>query len=97
MSEKEEEKKVTCDMWHMTRDMWHVTRDTWHDTSHVTCLWGWTFNQNFSSLALTVCDLWYYENLEEKAHSLNEWMNYEAVYRTAPAIPGLLIIVLRIP
>ena len=43
------EKKV----WHVTRDMWHVTRDTWH----VTCLGGWTFSQNFSPLALTVCDL----------------------------------------
>ena len=65
-----------------------MTRDTFH-------VWGgWTFSQNFSSLALTVCDLWYYEDLEEKAHRMNEWMNesmnYEAVYRTAPATPGLL-------
>ena len=70
--------------------MLHVTRDTWH----VTCLGGWTFSQNFSSLALTVCDLWYYEDLEEKAHGLTEWMNQsmndETVYRTAPATPGLL-------
>ena len=55
---------------------------------------GWTFFQNFSSLALTVCDLWYYEDLEEKAHGLteliNEWINDEAVYRTATATPGLL-------
>ena len=57
---KKEEKKVTCDMWHVTRDMWHMT-----------CLEGWTFSQNFSSLALTVCDLWYYEDLEEKAHLIN--------------------------
>ena len=71
--------------------MWHVTRDTWH----VTCLGGWTFSQNFSSLALTVCDLWYYEDLEEKADSLTELMNDEAVYRTAPATPGLLNILIR--
>ena len=57
---------VRCDTWHVTGDMWHVTRDTWH----VTCLGGWTFSQNFSSLALIVCDLWYYEDLE-KAHRLN--------------------------
>ena len=52
---------VTCGTWHMTRDMWHVTR-----------LGGWTFSQNFSSLALTVCDLWYYEDLEEMDDSVNE-------------------------
>ena len=58
----------------------------WRDT-----LGGWTFSQIFSSLALTVWDLWYYEDLEKKAHSiLNQWMNDEAVYRTAPATPGLL-------
>ena len=51
--------------------MWHVTRDTWH----MTCLGGWTFSQNLSSLALTVCDLGYYEDLEEKADSVNELIN----------------------
>ena len=61
----------TCDMWHVTRDMWHVTRDM----GCVTYCRGWTFSQNFSSLALTVCDLWYYEYLEEKAQGLNESMN----------------------
>ena len=74
---------VTCDTWHVTHDMWHVTHDTWHvtcDTWHVTHdtwhVWGgWTFSQNFSSLALTVCDLWYYEDLEEKDRSVNQWIN----------------------
>ena len=54
------------DTWHVTRDTWHVTRDTWHvtrDMWHVTRLGGWTFSQNFSSLALTVSDLWYYEDI----------------------------------
>ena len=71
-------KKITCDMWHVTGDMWHVTRDMWHvtcDTWHVTRLGEWTFSQNFSSLALTVYDLWYYEDLEEKDDSMNELMN----------------------
>ena len=63
----------------MTCDMWHVT-----------CLGGWTFSQNFSSLALTVCDLWYYEDLEEKADLISQSMNHEAVYRIAPATSGLL-------
>ena len=85
---KEEEKK-----WHMTRDMWHVTFDTWHvtsDTWHVTrdTFGGWTFSWNFSFLALTVCDLWYYEYLEEKDDSISQWINYEAICRTAPATLG---------
>ena len=57
---------VKCDTWHVTRDMWHVTRDMWH----MTRLGGWTFSQNFSSLALTVCDLWYYEDILGKG-----WIN----------------------
>ena len=77
---------LTCDTWHVTRDTWHVTRDT----RHMTCLGGWTFSQNFSALALTVCDLWYYEDLEEKADWLTDLINDKAVYRTAPATPGLL-------
>ena len=51
---------------------------------------GWKFSQNFSFLAFTVCDLWYYEDLEEKAHWLSELISRKAVYRTAPATPGLL-------
>ena len=84
-------------MWHVTRDMWHVTRDTSRDVTldawHVTCLGVWTFSQNFSSLAPTVCDLWYYEYLEEKDDAMNQLISDEAVYRTAQATPGLLIIV----
>ena len=88
---------VICDTWHVTCDMWHMTCDTWHvtcDMWYVTCFGGWTFSQNFRSLVLTVCDLWYYEDLKEKADLLNYWLtqliNDEAVHRTAPATPGLL-------
>ena len=63
---------MTRDTGDVTRD---VTSDVTHDTLHVTCLGGWTFSQNFSSLALTVCDLWYYEYLEEKDDLLNQLMN----------------------
>ena len=38
-----------------------------------------------------VCDLWYYEYLEEKDDLMNQWISDEAVYRTAPATPGLLM------
>ena len=51
---------------------------------------GEPFSQNFSSLALTVCDLLYYEDLEEKDDGLTHLINDEAVCRTAPATPGLL-------
>ena len=54
----------------------------------MTCLRGRTFSQNFSSLALTVCDLWY-GGKGWLTESVNEWMNDEAVYRTAPATTGL--------
>ena len=74
-----QKKNLKCDMWHVTYDTWHVT-----------CLGGWTFSQNFRSLALTVCDLWYYVDLEEKADLMNQLINYEVVDRTAPATPGLL-------
>ena len=84
---------MTRDMWHLTPDTWHLTHHTWHvtcDTWHVTHGEGWTFSQNFSFIALTVWDLWCCEYLEQKDHSLTHSMNDEAVYRTAPATPGLL-------
>ena len=55
----------------------------------ICCGGGWTFSQNFSSLALTVCDLWGYGGNGELTHWLTELINDEAVYRTAPATPGL--------
>ena len=61
---------MTFYTWHVTCDMWHMTHDTWH----VTCCGGWTFSQNFSSVAPMVCDLWYLEDWEEKAHWLTGWM-----------------------
>ena len=27
---KKKTKKMTCDMWYVTRDTWHVTCDMWH-------------------------------------------------------------------
>ena len=73
---------VTCDMWHVTRDKWHVTRDMFGRVNILSKF------QLPSSYRLW---LWYDEDLEEKDDLPNEWMNYEAVYRTAPATPGLLI------
>ena len=75
---------ITCYKCHVTHDKWHMTCCTWH----MTCCGGWIFFKNFSSLALTVLDLWYFKDFEEKAHWLTEWMNQEGVCKTAPATPG---------
>ena len=69
------------DMWHVICDMWRMKCDM---------LLGWTFSQNFSFPALTICDFWYYEDLDEKNDWLNQSINIEAAFRTAPATPGLL-------
>ena len=47
----------TCDIWHMTCYKWHVTHDTWNVTCD-TKGW-WTLCKSFSSLALTVWELWF--------------------------------------
>ena len=44
--------QITGDRWHVTCDRWHLPHDIWHMTDSV----GWTFSQNFSSLALPVWD-----------------------------------------
>ena len=64
---QKEKEKLTHDIWHLTCDMQHMTHNMWH----VTCCGGWTFSQNVSSLALQVCYLWYFEDLEENA----DWLN----------------------
>ena len=66
----------------MTFDMWHVTCDTWNMT-HIE---GWTFSQNFSSLALPVWDLECLEDMLTKGW-VNRWMSDGGDYRTAPATP----------
>ena len=62
---KSDTRHLTHDTWYVTPDMWHVTFDMWH----VTHGGGWKFSPNFSSLALTVWDLWCLEDWEEKDHS----------------------------
>ena len=88
------------DMWHVTGDTWQVTRDTWHvtsDTWHVTHSVGWTFSQNFSSLAIPVWDWQCLEDISTNHQSLNyliTFINYGGDCRTAPATPGLLNIMI---
>ena len=60
-------------IWHVTGDTWHVTCDMWHVTHSV----GWTFSQNFSSLALPVWDWQCIEDIWTKGsviELMNEWI-----------------------
>ena len=70
----------------MTYDTWHVILDTWSMTYVV----EWTVSKNYSCLALTVRELWCFEDREEKDDWLTELISYKGVCRTAPATPGLL-------
>ena len=66
-----------------------MTCDTWHMTHSV----GWTFSQNFRSLALPVWDWQCFEYISTNHHLNYYLINDEAVCRTAPATPGLLKII----
>ena len=74
-------------MWHVIHDMWHMPCDTWH----MTCGGRQTFSQNFSSLALTVSEWRFVEDILRMDDSLTYSISDKAVYRTAQATPGLLI------
>ena len=76
---------MSRDMWRMIPDMWHVVGVNILSRFQLTSSYG----------------LWYFEDLEEKADWLTEWINqsiiYEGVCRTAPATPGLLITIQNLP
>ena len=81
---------VTSDTWHVTRDMWHVTRDMWHVTRDT--LGGVNILSKFqlhSSNRLCFMILWRSGGKWWLTDLMNELINHEAVYRTAPATPGL--------
>ena len=67
-------------MWHTTCDTWHVTRDTFGGVTIISKF------QLPSSYRLWFMILW----RSGGKGWLNELINDEAVYRTAPATPGLL-------
>ena len=72
---------MICDMTH---DMWHVTHRGW-----------WILSHNIlKSLAITVCDLWYFEDLEEKDPLISQLINHKVICRTAAATTGLLYIII---
>ena len=85
--------KKKSDIWHMTCDTWHVTHDTWHVTRDT--LGGMNILSKFqlpSSYRLWFMILWKYWGKGSLTYQMNELISDKAVYRTAPATPGLLII-----
>ena len=84
---------MTCDTWHVTHDTWHMTRDMWHVTPDT--LRGVNILSKVqlpNSYRLWFMILWRSGGKGSRTHWLTDWINDEAVYRTAPATPGLLII-----
>ena len=73
-------------MWQVTGDRWHVTHDTWHMTHSV----GWTFSQNFSSLALPVLDWQCFEYISTNHEWVSQSFNHKGICKTAPATRDLL-------
>ena len=78
---------MTYDKWKGTHDTGHMT----HDMGHVTLDMGQIFSENVSPLALTIRNLWWSEDFEEKDQWGTQLMNDKAVCRTAPATLGLVI------
>ena len=89
LSKKKQKKiRINSNMWRITCGLWHVTCDTWHVTHDM--LWGVNILSKFqlpSSYCLWFIRIWRYGG----KGSLSEKIKGEAVYRTAPATPGLLI------
>ena len=86
-------KKKKKKLLHVTHDMWDMTHDTWH----VTCDMFGEVNipskfQLPSSYCLWFMIIWRSGGKGSLNELINEWINDEAVYRTPPATPGLLII-----
>ena len=79
---------MTGDRWHKTRDMWHVTCDTWHIVWDEHSL-KFQLPSSFS-LGLTVFWIYFHKPWLTLLILLT-LMSNEAVYRTARATPGLLI------
>jgi hypothetical protein len=59
-----------CYMLDVTYDMWQLTGDMWY----VTCGGGWPFSQNSSSLALTVWNRQFLEDISTKDEFIKQIM-----------------------
>ena len=76
---------MSCDTWHVTSNMWYMTHDR---------RGRWTFYKNFSSLAFTVCEWRYFENMFTKHDWVTDHLTNQCkgVSRSAPGRPNVLII-----
>ena len=81
---------MTRDRWQVTRDTWHVTRDTFGGVNILSKF------QLPSSYRLWFMILWRSGGKGWVTQLISWSMNYEAVYRTAPATPGLLNIIVKV-
>ena len=74
-------------MWQVTYDMWQVTHDMWHMTHDTYC--GMNILSKFqlpSSFGFGLTVFWIYFHKPW----LSYLMSHKAIYKTAPATPGLL-------
>ena len=69
---------VTCDMWHLTCYMWHM-----EGGEHSLKILGPLLMRFGSEDVFTIFS-------QIMTQSMNEWMNNRGVCRTAPALPGLV-------
>ena len=75
-------------MWNLTWDTWHATPDKWHVTPAIWHMVGGEHSLKISAPQLLLFGI---DNvLKILNERITEWMNFKAVYRTAPATPGLL-------
>ena len=66
------------------------------DMWHIACGGGWTFSKNFNSNGLGETVIWRYFHKGWLIESVSQSINDEGVGRTAPAPPGLVIMLLEI-
>ena len=81
-------KKIIKRLWHMKPDTWKLTLDIWHVTHytwHVTHGGG---EQLLNSNSFGFMMSWILGGKGWPTKSINQWISFKAVWRTAPATPG---------
>ena len=92
VTKKGEEKS---DTGHMSPDMWHLTYDTWHLTPDMGRILGDELSLKISAphiLRFGIDSVLKILN-KRSSQTMNYLINYEGVYRTAPATQGLVNII----
>ena len=86
---------MTLDTWHLTPDTWHLTPDTGRLTPNMWQMVGGEHSLHISAPQLLRFGIDSVLKILNERISLwmNKLINYEGVYRTAPATAGLLKVV----